>query len=713
MPFRTLFAFVFLLTLATLASAQTPLPKFQVPGQQEMTSRLETMFQRHHSPKTQCTLWDAWIPMSTLWPAVGEDPSADAMRGFYRNVFLNRQIDPSGYVVMDQHRGHAHPGGWPFPLWEQAGGAGWHFTVQGDPYRKMMNMQPANVKALHIQGAKDIQQDKSFGLRLTTEGSRTSLTLPVRTFDSFVAPFVVIEWSSDLLPKGAPATLAWRRAGDEGFDPARSIEVIKDSGVGGQYGAGLKLSVVPVHEHALWSDKIEQLRLTWSNDKSQAITIRNIHTATDSRHPITNALFVRGSTDYFLWTRDIAFLKQNIKRMRTAIQYSLTEFSVREEGAMLVQWPGHDGRTGFMHDDQGNKHLLHGHGVGNNYWDLLPFGHYDCYASIMEYDALLAMATLEKAIATHAKWDIAPPTLSHETLTSIANDLKQRAGQRFWDAEKQRFVACVDADGKSHDYGFTFLNLEAIHYGFATPIQAMQIMDWIDGQREVVGDTSTGADIYHWRFAPRATTRRNIEWYAWVWHNPGSIAWGGQVQDGGAVLGFSYHDLMARIRFKGPDNAAQRLKAITDWFAEVEAAGGYRKYYAEPGRGSLQGGGTPGGLGVDHEFMESVLVPQTMLYGFLGFKPTADGFQLEPNLPRDWPSLEITRIAWADHVFDVKASGETLQLTFRKLGKVPLKVQLPSWLWQVEQGQASISQGVLSVDRSQPPQAILLRRLLE
>jgi hypothetical protein len=51
------------------------------------------------------------------------------------------------------------------------------------------------------------------------------------------------------------------------------------------------------------------------------------------------------------------------------------------------------------------------------------------------------------------------------------------------------------------------------------------------------------------------------------------------------------------------------------------------------------GGGPPGGLGIDEEFMESVLVPQVMLYGFLGFEPTAEGwfFRIEPNgaLPDD------------------------------------------------------------------------------
>jgi cellobiose phosphorylase len=71
----------------------------------------------------------------------------------------------------------------------------------------------------------------------------------------------------------------------------------------------------------------------------------------------------------------------------------------------------------------------------------------------------------------------------------------------------------------------------------------------------------------------------------------------------------------------------------------------------------LQGGGTAGGLGLDREFFESVLVPQVMLYGFLGFEPTFDGFSISPRLPKDWPELIVTRIHLHEHVLDVTADA--------------------------------------------------------
>ena len=90
----------------------------------------------------------------------------------------------------------------------------------------------------------------------------------------------------------------------------------------------------------------------------------------------------------------------------------------------------------------------------------------------------------------------------------------------------------------------------------------------------------------------------------------------------------------------------------------MQAEGGYRAYYAKPGRGKLQGGGPAGGLGLDHEFLESVLVPQVLLQGFLGFQPTAEGYTLHPRLPRDWPSLTITNIRWRDEVLTITAHAD-------------------------------------------------------
>lgn len=129
------------------------------------------------------------------------------------------------------------------------------------------------------------------------------------------------------------------------------------------------------------------------------------------------------------------------------------------------------------------------------------------------------------------------------------------------------------------------------------------------------------------------------------------------------MLGFSYHDLMARLITAGPDDAARRLNEIIRWFDETQQAGGYRAYYSDPSRGTMQGGNVPGGLGLDKEFFESILVPQVMVYGFLGLEPTAEGCEISPRLPTEWPSLSVTRIHLHDHVLDITADGKTVTVT--------------------------------------------------
>ncbi len=651
----------------------TTFPEFRVPGAEEEMARLRELFYLHHSPRTRCTLWDGWIPMSVLWPAVGEAQSADMMRAFYRESLLSRPIDADGYVATRQHRGLAHSDGWPFPLWTQAVGMGWHFSLVGDGYGAQHGAKLAtSIEGWQLAGIQNDGIDPNRGLNLTLTEPRATLTTPPVDLDTYIAPFIRIEWAAEGLAADGAPYIAWTTAEKPEFDAERRVTFAPP----GDWPQ-LRYANVRMHDHPQWTGRFTRLRLGFNNAAGAKVTLKSLITAADSRHPTNNSVFVQACCDYFNWTGDLEFLRQSLPRMRTALAFAMQEFDTKENGCVLVPWVGHCGRTGFVNLPNGEKKLFSGRGIGNNYWDLLPFGHEDCLATIYFYAALGEMAQLQRMIDRHPEWSLpAPPTeLLAAVMCRHAEELRARAGKIFWNEKTSRFVACIDADGAMHDYGYTFLNLEAIHYGFATEAQSHAILDWVSGRRIVDGDTSRGKDIYHWRFAPRATTRRNEDWYLWVWHRPESIPWGWQVQDGGAVLGFSYHDLTARIKTTGPDDAWTRLKAILEWFAEVQAEGGYRTYYAKPGRGSLQGSGTPGGLGLDHEFMESVLVPQVMLYGFLGFRATGDGFTLDPRLPSDWPSLEVTGIHVQGHVIDVTAhQDDRVTVLCRRAGAGPLRV---------------------------------------
>ena len=437
-------------------------------------------------------------------------------------------------------------------------------------------------------------------------------------------------------------------------------------------------TMIPLYRVPGWTGTITGLRLSFENRRPASLVIKSLHTACDTRHTINNPNFVRGCKDYFMWSRDIAFLRGQIGRMRSALRYTLNEFDTRKRKCVYTSWPGHEGRTGVKVVD-GRKSIIPGEGIGGNYWDLLPFGGEDALATIYFYDALLDLAEIEETIRQHPQWCIAGGTEAFDSadLRRHAEELKTYGNQRFWNEQTGRF-GTRDLEGVLHDYGFTFLNNEAVYYGFATAPHAQSIRSWISGKRVVEGDTSTGKDIYHWRFGPRSTTRRNVDYYFWGWSNPESIPWGYQVQDGGAVLGFSYHDLMTRLSVDGPDDVWARLQEMLAWFDETQAAGGYRAYYKDGSRGSMQGGNVAGGLGLDKEFFESILVPQVMLYGFLGMRPTAGGFALNPRLPRSWPELAINRVHLKDHVLKITVGKGLVRLESSKHSTEEMILDLPS-----------------------------------
>ena len=650
-------------------------------------SLLRELFWLHYQPAGPLiTLWDEWMPMSTLWPARGEGPQLDAMRGRWAGALAGRGINAEGYVHTHQHDGPAHAEGWPFPLWTQAGGMGWHFASTGVPGYDAPHATPEGWKLTSARGG--ALNTQGWPIELTAAGA-TAQT-PSFAVEARVAPWLRLNWWARGLER-ANGYVEWTTADTPEFRTDRRVYFSPATNaaarpaflpMGGNDGkiefAGSETrTMLPMYRLPGWKGVITGLRIGFDNSGPAQVVIKSFHTACDTRHNINNSNFIRGCHDYFLWTSDLTFLRGQIGRIRTAMRFMMREFDTRARKCVYTTWPGHEGRSGVRRV-AGKTVIVTGEGIGSNYWDLLPFGGEDALATIYYDNAVIDLAELEEQIAAHPEWNIAGDADAFDPadLRRHAREVKEYGTKRFWNGKTGRF-GTVDLDGKMHDYGFTFLNNEAVYYDFATPEQARSIHAWLSGQRVVDGDTSTGQNIYHWRFAPRSTTRRNLDYYFWGWSNPESVPWGYQVQDGGAVLGFSYHDLMARLKTAGPDDAWQRLHSILVWFDEVQLAGGYREYYKDPSRGTMQGGNVPGGLGLDKEFFESILVPQVMLYGFLGLQPTADGFSIRPRLPSVWKELSITRIHLHDHVLDLRITAETIEVTDHTPTGRPLDIKHP------------------------------------
>jgi hypothetical protein len=567
-----------------------------------------------------------------------------------------------------QHDGPAHAEGWPFPLWSQAGGIGWHFRGTGVAGYDEPLVKPDKFKL--TGGVGHDVDDKGWVVDLTEP--RATLTAPPFSISAKAAPWLRLNWWASGLA-GTNCYVEWttkehpefsrdRRAY---FSPAGSEQphtFMPQGGGGGKLDTskGETRTMIPVYRVPGWSGQVVTgLRIGFDNAGPAKIVIKSFHTACDTRHNVNNPNFIRGVHDTFCWTGDISFLRSQMPRVRTAMRFAQREFHTLDKHCVYMTWPGHEGRSGVRWID-GKKKIVPNEGIGSNYWDILPFGGEDALGTIYYVDACHDLADLEEQIAQHPQWCIAAGADAFDpaALRKHADEVRDYGRKRFWNPKTGRF-GTVDLDGQMHDYGFTFLNNEAVYYGFASPEQAKSIHAWLSGERTVEGDTATGADIYHFRFGPRSTTKRNLDYYFWAWSSPESIPFGNQVQDGGAVLGWSYHDLMARLMTAGPDDAASRLSEIAAWFDDTQREGGYRAYYGkDPSRGTMQGANVAGGLGLDKEFFESVLVPQVMLYGFLGFRPTPDGFSINPKLPSDWPELTLTRIHLHQHVLDITAKRD-------------------------------------------------------
>ncbi|MFO1497247.1 MAG: hypothetical protein U1G07_02425 [Verrucomicrobiota bacterium] len=666
-------------------------PRFIVPGWERQLSLLRELFWLHYQPAGPLIpLWDEWMPMSTLWPGRGSGHDLGQMQRRWAQALGSRSIDAEGYVETQQHDGLAHAGGWPFPLWTQAKGIGWHFRGTGVTGYDAPLSTPAGWSWAHSQDGGVTA--KGWALALTAPAA--TLQTPAFTIAAKTAPWLRLNWWASGLD-GANCYVEWTTAERTNFNsdcrfyfsppPTPSRDVAASSPE--------RRTMIPVYRSPAWTGTITGLRIALNNDGPAQVTIKSFHTACDTRHPINNLNFIRAVRDYVAWTGDLAFLREQIARVRTAMRFTMREFDTRQRKCIYTTWPGHEGRSGVRRTGDGAKQIVPGEGIGGNYWDLLPFGGEDALATIYYYDTLLDLATVEQQIRAHPEWGVSrsADAFDPDDLRRHAHEVRDYSRSRFWNPATGRF-GTVDLDGVMHDYGWTFLNNEAVYYGLATSLQARSIRDWISGRRLVEGDTSTGEDIYHWRFGPRASTRRNLDYYFWGWSNPESIPWGYQVQDGGGVLGFSYHDLMCRLAVDGPDDTWERLQKILTWFAETEAEGGYRAYYAkDPSRGTMQGGNVPGGLGLDREFFESILVPQVMLYGFLGFTPTLTGFQLQPKLPSRWPELTVTRVHLRDMVMDVTAHQDgRVVIRSESDSRQAVEIELFAGGWQVKERPAQV-----------------------
>lgn len=370
----------------------------------------------------------------------------------------------------------------------------------------------------------------------------------------------------------------------------------------------------------------------------------------DTRHFDTNARFILACWRHFQWTGDMEFLEGQAERLRKAMVYQLDVLKGRDG---LIVTP--DFKTG-RHED-----------LSNNYWDILPFGHLDAFANAAFYGSLEAMAQIEEALGSGSP----APNTEHPTpafYRELAHKSHRSYDVAFWDEKAGRYVGCVDSDGIRHDYGFTFVNLEALYYGLGDTEKAGRIYKWMETE-----PTSTGeADTYSkWIFAPRATTIHNPQWLDrpssllpppstppwWTYWWKGT-PYGDQCQDGGAILYTSFFDLMDRVKYLGADNAWERFVEIIERYRMPDRLCGGSPLY----RGEKSQQEDAGSVGVDYPFPESGMVPCYFLYGVMGVEATSEGLRITPRLPKALKYAEVRSVHWRGMTLRIRLTNTSVEV---------------------------------------------------
>lgn len=367
----------------------------------------------------------------------------------------------------------------------------------------------------------------------------------------------------------------------------------------------------------------------------------------DTRHFTTNPCYILGAWREYCWNPDPEYLAKLMPRVRLAMEFMLKEMD-GDKGVIVAKAPGHEGKD---------------KSIGSNYWDISPFGWKDAFTNAHYYPCLEAMAQLEEAWlrGNHKREGEAPaePGRTPRYYRRLAETVRKSYNDTFWLDDKGRYSGCVDIDGVTHDYGFTYVNLPAMAYGLASPDQVRRIYHWMEN-----GVSSSGKrDIYsRWVLAPRACSihipKRDEpqepvpSWWSMAWHG---TAYDEQCQDGGAILYTSFHDILARARYLGADNAWKRLTEILKRYAEPDhLSGGSPLYRGEVTQGGP--GGTAGSVGVEGEFPESGLVPVSFLYAFLGIDADIDGLKIRPNLPSALKFGGVRNLRYNSRMYDIRVT---------------------------------------------------------
>lgn len=675
----------------------------------------------------------------------------------YGYVWSNKEELQPNYFSAATYFGQ----GWPFPDYSLSGGEsmGWEWDDNDMAEGWEVRLNGNQVTPSVVSGLISIENSRIETVEFTSDPQTTYL-VPKHS------PFLEIDIRlNDFTNIGATSgfddiIVEWKKGGsDEWYQVSYKDFATYATNIGATFN---KKFYLPMYLNPNWGtsdssqDAIRQIRITVKAKDgvkvNGGVKMNYVRGQYDTRQTNNNALLLRAAKMYYEFTGDNEYLAQNLVRFRKAAEF-LIDVCGGSDGLISMRdfFVGHEGAT--------NKEI--GSSIGNGYWDIISCAPDGFYTNIYYYKAIESMLYLEE-MAKAAGIEAEMPTVyngdyssgeegscTYDQTTESLNELlgtirtaiqapvDTTAKTGFWDADKGRFIEGFDSNGAVIDYGFIMFNLEAVAAGVCTDEQATRIMDWVSGKRIIEEDAASApgntpedkegnyasgyqgtrlnedgsfADtgtlgIYDFEFAPRSTTVKNYNQYVWNWG--GTNEFGGQVQDGGAIMYLSYYDLMSRLSTYGADDAFDRLKGIQTWYEKVKAVADeanidetapknfYREYYSQRGI-IMQGAGTAGGIGLDEEFLESALLLATIPYGFFGIDSSNyNVLSITPSLPSSLNWWKMENLRYHDVNYDLSVGKDFVQISYVK--GFPTGLQISVTLPKAE-GQQVYVDGVATTD---------------
>lgn len=653
----------------------------------------------------------------------------------YGYIYDNNYFRETEYA--QNNEGYANlPQGWPFPTWKSSAEDSFmdgvtvndvHFTTfEFDSINEPSSrgwkaengtavIEFSGYMTLDVNSA--IQNGQSF--KVYNDSLKTLLPLK-GGIDTTHASFVEIDldFSSSNLED---YYLVWQteEGGDEWFRASsKEYTTVKDEYFA-SYG---RRTYWPMYLNENWANKtVTALGIEFVPKDGEILSLNNarvnyIRPSYDTRQTQFTFQWIESFYEYVTYTRDISVLEELMPKARRALSFLLHTLEGESGLLNIGYFYGHNG-IGTTINDDGTVTTHVGQGIGTSYWDILALPGINLESNAYFYTCLMEMAQLEKACETYLL-TTEPASVKnrvigeedyvydydYESLCNLASLVKKSIESDvkpvlkedgtwtneggLWNPETGRFALGVREDnGKVVDHGYVYFNEQAIVAGIGTDAQQLSVMQWINGDRTVASDLSKGEDIYFYEFAPRFTTADCSEQInftlakAFFGENSPYREYGTlfshQVQNGGAVLCWSYYDLVARAKVLGADNAYERLCDIASWYKKVknntteDGVDFFKGYYdylnatSETGVYKLQNAEDdgPGALGLDGEFLENVLFVRAVPEAILGMTVNEfDTLTFTNDFSKDNLRLCLDNLKFGNATFTVATGRSSLEI---------------------------------------------------